>query len=237
MSLVETQGLARAYGREIKTHALRPTDLALAAGEVVAIVGPSGSGKTTLLNLIGGLDRPSAGTVRSCGMDLERLDDVSLGEYRRLKVGFVFQFFNLVDTLTAGENVALARDLAGGSADVPALLGAVGLAGKEDRFPAELSGGEQQRVAIARALAKDPPLLLCDEPTGALDVEAGKQVLELLVAAARPPAGAQERRAVVVVTHNLAVAAACDRVLRLRDGAVVADERGGARVPVADAGW
>lgn len=230
-ALVETHAAEREYGRAVVTHALHPTDLQLLPGEVVTILGPSGSGKTTLLNLIGGLDRPSKGKVRSCGLDLESLGDAALGEYRRLNVGFVFQFFNLVETLTVFENVDIARDLAGARTDVAALLAAMGLGGKENRFPAELSGGEQQRVAIARALAKDPPLLLCDEPTGALDIESGKQVVELLVRSA------QGDRCVVMVTHNAAVAAATDRVLRLRDGRVVSDERNAQRLPVAALSW
>ncbi len=229
---IELFGASKVYGERVETQALAPTTLAIGPGEVVVMLGPSGSGKTTLLNLIGGLDRPSAGRVVACGHDLGSLNNRALSEYRRRNVGFVFQFFNLVETLTARENVLLARDLGGSRVDVDALLAAVGLGSLGDRFPSDLSGGEQQRVAIARALAKQPRILLCDEPTGALDTESGKVVLELLVGAA-----ANAACTVMIVTHNAALSAVASRTIRLRDGHVVSDERNAAAVPAASLAW
>ena len=221
------RGAGKVYGQQVKTRALAPTTLDLAPGELTALLGPSGSGKTTLLNLLGGLDTPSEGTVEVEGRALGGLDARALALFRRGTVGFVFQFFNLVPNLTALENVQLAAELVGGSeADARAWLEKVGLGTLADRFPSELSGGQQQRVAIARALAKKPRLLLADEPTGALDHDAGKQVLELLAQAARG-----ERCAVVVVTHDEAIVPHADRVLRLHDGGVVSDARPGAGAP------
>jgi putative ABC transport system ATP-binding protein len=209
---------SREYGTVVKTVALKPTTLEVERGKLTLLLGPSGSGKTTLLNLLGGLDLPSAGKVEVEGQDLSRLDAAGLTEFRRGTVGFVFQFFNLVPTLTALENVQLAAGLVGGARqDAAARLAEVGLGGLEDRFPAELSGGQQQRVAIARALAKRPRLLLADEPTGALDHESGAQVLELLAGAAGGGC------AVVVVTHDEDMVRRADRVIRLRDGVVASD--------------
>jgi putative ABC transport system ATP-binding protein len=165
---------------EVEVHALREVTLDVVEGELLVIVGPSGSGKTTLLNLIGGLDRPTSGAVRFRGRDVADLDRKGLAEYRRKELGFVFQFFNLIANLTARENVMVAAELGDHPMDVEEVLRLVGLGDRMDHFPAQLSGGEQQRVAIARALAKDPALLLCDEPTGALDYETGKPVLNLL---------------------------------------------------------
>lgn len=211
---------SRQYGTQVKTLALAPTTLALQKGELTLLLGPSGSGKTTLLNLLGGLDSPTSGTVEVEGEDLTALDRSALTTFRRHKVGFVFQFFNLVPTLTALENVRVASDLVDGSeSDAKARLADVGLAALADRFPSELSGGQQQRVAIARALAKKPHILLADEPTGALDQEAGEQIVSLLRDAAR--AGT----AVVVVTHDEDMVQFADRVIRLRDGKVVSDVR------------
>ena len=215
---ITLQGVTRSYGTTVRTVALHPTDLRVPSGEVVAILGPSGSGKTTLLNLIGGLDRPDGGRLVVAGAELQGLDDVTLGEFRRASVGFVFQFFNLVPSLTAWENVALAAELSGDAADVDGLLAAVGLGGLGDRFPSELSGGQQQRVAIARALAKRPALVLCDEPTGALDQETGRQVLALLRRTA-----SERGCSVIIVTHDPGVAEWCDRVIRLRDGEIVSN--------------
>jgi putative ABC transport system ATP-binding protein len=226
MNLARLLDVTKDYGALVKTRALSPTSLALAAGELTLLLGPSGSGKTTLLNLVGGLDVPSAGTVEVDGRALDPLDLDGLTRFRRENVGFVFQFFNLVPTLTALENVRVAAELVGATeADARTALGRVGLAELADRFPAELSGGQQQRVAIARALAKRPRLLLADEPTGALDHEAGAQVMGLLREAARGGC------AVVVVTHDEGFVELADRVIRLRDGAVVDDFRPGARRP------
>jgi len=219
-TLAQLEGAGKIYGVQVPTRALYPTDLEIGAQEVCCILGPSGSGKTTLLNLLGGLDRPSEGRVVVDGRDLAHLSRRALTLFRRASVGFVFQFFNLVPSLTARENVLVAGELVGGKrSDADAWLARVGLAGLEDRFPSELSGGQQQRVAIARALAKKPRLLLADEPTGALDHEAGAQIISLLV-----EAGHGGHCTVVLVTHDEALAAAAGRVLRLRDGKVVSDD-------------
>jgi putative ABC transport system ATP-binding protein len=220
-ALATLRGAGKAYGTQVKTRALYPTDLELRTGELTLLLGPSGSGKTTLLNLIGALDHPSEGKVVIDGRDLAGLSTRGLTLFRRKTVGFVFQFFNLVPSLTARENVLVAGELVGATADdADRWLDKVGLDGKHDRFPSEMSGGQQQRVAIARALAKRPRLLLADEPTGALDTETGQQVVKLLVDAARG-----EDCAVIVVTHDEDLIASADRVIRLRDGRVVSDER------------
>jgi putative ABC transport system ATP-binding protein len=230
--MIRLQGVEKSYGQGVRTLGLRATDLTIDRGQLVVVLGPSGSGKTTLLNLVGGLDRPTSGRIEVDGQELTGLSRAALTEFRRRQVGFVFQFFNLIPTLTAEENVSFGAELARSTADPRKLLDAVGLAGREDRFPAELSGGEQQRVAVARALAKEPSLLLCDEPTGALDLETGKQVLALLARQAR-----EHERTVLLVTHNTAIAGLADRVLRLRDGTVVGDERNERCVSAADLAW
>lgn len=210
---------------EVQVHALRQVDLDLYPGEFVVILGPSGSGKSTLLNILGGLDAPTAGSVEFRDHVLTGADDRALTQYRREHVGFVFQFYNLIPALTAYENVALVTSLGAEMhgrtvADPAEILQLVGLGDRMDNFPAQLSGGEQQRVAIARAVAKRPDVLLCDEPTGALDVGTGKLVLQALKKANR-----EYGTLTVVITHNVAVAAMADRVLKLRDGQIVSDER------------
>jgi putative ABC transport system ATP-binding protein len=211
-------GVGKTYGRgAAAVHALRKVDLDIPAGTLVAILGPSGSGKTTLLNVIGGIESADRGTIVVAGQDISERRPRDLGAFRRAHVGFVFQFFNLIPTLTAYENVQVVMELTGRGdrGRIAELLAAVGLSDRAAHFPAQLSGGEQQRVAIARALATDPDLLLADEPVGALDVATGQQVLELLQQTTR--AG----RGVIVVTHNEAVAQIADHVMRLRDGAIV----------------
>ncbi|MBI5498334.1 MAG: ABC transporter ATP-binding protein [Deltaproteobacteria bacterium] len=230
--VVSLHGAEKSYGTTVRTRALHPTSLEFEGGKVVAILGPSGSGKTTLLNLVGGLDRPDGGRVVVDNVDISGLNDRGLTEFRRRTVGFVFQFFNLVPSLTVRENVAFAAEIAGLSTDVDGVIRDVGLAGLEDRFPGELSGGQQQRVAIARALAKKPRLVLADEPTGALDQDTGKQVLALLQDAAR-----NQGTTVLLVTHNTPLAAMADRVTRLKDGAVVKDEMNLSPMPIADINW
>ncbi|HEX7000105.1 MAG TPA: ABC transporter ATP-binding protein [Trueperaceae bacterium] len=218
---VDLADVSKWYGREpVRVEALAGVDLQLDAGEFAVVLGPSGSGKTTLLNLMGGLDRPSGGRLRVAGRDLGSLSDAELTRYRREHVGFVFQFFNLVPTLTALENVLLTAGLVEAPRDAERLLDAVGLGERARHFPGQLSGGEQQRVAIARALVKNPSLILADEPTGSLDSEIGARVLELLRRLAR-----DEGRTVVLVTHNEALTRFADRLLRLRDGRVVEDRR------------
>ena len=215
------KAVEKTYGDGALTvHALRCMDLTLRAGEFVVVLGPSGSGKTTLLNLLGAIEPPTAGRLIVAGSDLATMTSEQRTAFRRDSVGFVFQFFNLIPSLTARENVELVLELTGraGGGRAERHLGAVGLANRLDNFPAQLSGGEQQRVAIARALAKEPPLLLCDEPTGALDMETARVVLGLLRRLQ------QERgTTVLLVTHNSAIAAMADRVLRLRSGAVIDD--------------
>jgi putative ABC transport system ATP-binding protein len=218
-TLARLEQAAKEYGTEVKTLALRATDLDVRTGEATLLLGPSGSGKTTLLNLLGGLDTPTAGKVVVDGQDLGVLSPRALTLFRRKYVGFVFQFFNLVPSLTARENVLVAAELAdGGAKDADSWLARVGLSGLEDRFPSELSGGQQQRVAIARALSKRPRLLLADEPTGALDHNTGRTVMGLLHESSRA-----EGCAVVVVTHDEGLTAGADRVIRLCDGAIVSD--------------
>jgi putative ABC transport system ATP-binding protein len=216
---IELKGVQKTYGQgPAAVHALAEIDLAIPQGELAVILGPSGSGKTTLLNLIGALDRPSDGSICVDGTDLGTLDEPGRIDYRRTQVGFVFQFFNLIPTLTARENVELVAELVG--TDAAPALEQVGLGERMDHFPAQLSGGEQQRVAIARALAKQPPILLCDEPTGELDFETGRRILGLLRRLNR-----EDGKTVLLVTHNAAIGGMADRVIRLRSGRVSEDHR------------
>ncbi len=206
---------------EVQVHALRGLDLEVQEGEFLVIVGPSGSGKTTTLNLLGGLDSPSGGAIIVAGEDIAAYDDKALTAYRRDKIGFIFQFFNLLPTLTARENVEFALELVernGHRVRQKALdlLDKVGLAARADHFPSQLSGGEQQRVAIARALAKNPLILLADEPTGNLDFRMGQKVLRVMQDLNR-----REGRTVILVTHNTAIGRMADRVVHLRDGQIV----------------
>ena len=200
---------------EVTVHALRDVSLTVAEGEFVVLLGPSGSGKSTLLNLLGGMDTPSSGSVQFRDRELAGLSERELTTYRREHVGFVFQFFNLVPTLTARENVELATQIARSPKSAGEELKLVGLAERADHFPSQLSGGEQQRVAIARAVAKNPDVLLCDEPTGALDYETGKTVLAVLRKVHR-----ESGKTVVVVTHNAAIGGMANRVVRMRSGAI-----------------
>jgi putative ABC transport system ATP-binding protein len=235
--LVSLESLTKEYRMgEVTVRALRGLDLAVGRGEFAVLLGPSGCGKTTTLNLVGGLDRPTSGRVLVGGDDIGRMSDAGLTAFRRDKAGFVFQFFNLIPTLTAAENVEFALALTMRSREARRrareLLGLVGLAERADHFPSQLSGGEQQRVAIARALARQPSLLLCDEPTGNLDVETGRSVLAVIRELNR-----NQGTTVLLVTHNTAIAPAADRVVRLHDGAVVRDERNPQPRPVAELSW
>jgi putative ABC transport system ATP-binding protein len=205
---------------EVQVQALRGVDLDLYEGEFVVLLGPSGSGKSTLLNILGGLDTPTSGTVRYADHDLSLQDDALMTQYRRSHVGFVFQFYNLIPSLTARENVALVTEIAENPMTPEEALARVGLAERMDHFPAQMSGGEQQRVAIARAVAKRPQVLLCDEPTGALDAQTGVLVLDV-IARVNQELGTTT----VVITHNAVIAAMADRVLYFGDGLVVRSER------------
>jgi len=201
---------------EVPVPVLHHVSLDVFEGELLVVLGPSGSGKTTLLNLIGGLDQPTAGKILFAGQDLSALGPRQLAEYRRRCIGFVFQFYNLIPSLTARENVLVATEISDSPLDVDEVLRLVGLEQRVDHFPARMSGGEQQRVAIARALAKNPRLLLCDEPTGALDFATGKLVLQFLWDARR-----KLGKTIVIITHNQAICQIADRVVRLRSGEVV----------------
>ena len=200
---------------EIIVEALRGASLEIRAGEILAILGPSGSGKSTLLNIVGGMDRPTSGRVIYAGEDLTKASDERLGRFRRHEVGFVFQFYNLIPDLTAWENVEIAAGLVKNPSPVAKVLDEVGLADRADHFPSQLSGGEQQRVSIARAMVKNPRLLLCDEPTGALDHQTGSMVLSLLANVSR-----SRGSAVIIVTHNTVIGDMADRVIRMRSGSV-----------------
>jgi putative ABC transport system ATP-binding protein len=204
---------------EVEVHALRQVNLLLDEGQFVVLLGPSGSGKSTLLNIIGGLDVPSSGQVLYRDTDLTRADEGDLTSYRRRHVGFVFQFYNLIPSLTALENVALVTEISQAPMPPGDALDLVKLHERQDHFPAQLSGGEQQRVAIARAIAKRPAVLLCDEPTGALDISTGIVVLEALARV-----NAELGTTTVVITHNAAIASMADRVIRLADGRVTSVE-------------
>jgi len=217
---------------DVEVHALRGVDLDLFQSEFVVILGPSGSGKSTLLNILGGLDVPTAGTVRYRDHNLTAADERGLTEYRREHVGFVFQFYNLIPSLTARENVELVTDIAVQPMPADDALGMVGLAERADHFPSQLSGGEQQRVAIARAIAKRPDVLLCDEPTGALDISTGIVVLEAIERINR-----ELGTTTAVITHNSAVAAMADRVVSLADGRIVSERRNDTKIAPRELRW
>ena len=220
MAFVEFADVSKIYQMgEVKVAAVRDMSFTIEQGEFVVIVGPSGAGKTTLLNMLGGMDSATSGTIMLDGARVSSFSRKQLTQYRRHDIGFVFQFYNLVQNLTARENVELASQICRDPLDADEVLAAVGLAERVRNVPGQLSGGEQQRVAIARALAKNPKLLLCDEPTGALDYETGKAILKLLQDTCRDTG-----RTVVVVTHNSAFTAIADRVIHVREGSVAAVE-------------
>ncbi|MFO0820245.1 MAG: ABC transporter ATP-binding protein [Pirellulales bacterium] len=229
----DARGLTKAYRLgEVEVMALRGVDFQLSLGEFVVLLGPSGSGKSTLLNILGGLDTPTSGTVRFRDHDLTCDDDDLLTHYRREHVGFVFQFYNLIPSLTARENVRLVTDIATHPLSAEEALELVGLGERLDHYPAQMSGGEQQRVAIARAIAKRPDVLLCDEPTGALDVHTGILVLEAIERVNR-----ELRTTTAVITHNAAIAAMADRVVLLSDGRIVSERANATRIPASKVEW
>ena len=233
MAFIEFQHVDKIYRMgEVRIEALRDVSFSVERGEICVIVGASGAGKTTLLNILGGMDTLSAGNVILDGTDISGFTGRRLTEYRRHDVGFVFQFYNLIPNMTALENVEIAAHLSRDPLDSARVLADVGLADRANNFPAQLSGGEQQRVAIARALAKNPKLLLCDEPTGALDYVTGKQILQLLQDTAR-----QSGMTVVIITHNSALTDMADRVVALRSGRVDAIAVNPAPRPVSEIEW
>jgi putative ABC transport system ATP-binding protein len=225
--------LRKTYGEgEAAVQALRGVDLTIAEGELLVLLGPSGSGKSTLLNILGGLDRPTAGNCFFRDVDLAAAPDADVTRYRRLHVGFVFQFYNLIASLTAAENVELVTEVAPAPMPAREALDLVGLGARLHHFPAQLSGGEQQRVAIARAIAKRPTVLLCDEPTGALDVATGVHVLDAIVTA-----NEQLRTTTLLITHNADIARIGDRVVRFADGHIRSLEVNERRIPPQELNW
>jgi len=229
----EAKGITKVYTMgEVEVHALRGVDLHLVESEFVVLLGPSGSGKSTLLNILGGLDVPTAGQVFYRGEDLTAADETQLTQYRRFHVGFVFQFYNLIPSLTARENVALVTEISRDPLTPEQALEMVRLEHRLDHFPAQLSGGEQQRGAIARAIAKRPDVLLCDEPTGALDIATGILVLEAIEKVAQDLG-----TTVAVITHNAAISDMADRVISLADGRIAAEQRNERRRPAKELVW
>ena len=217
---------------EVEIHAVDGLSLEIREGEFAVVVGPSGAGKTTVLNILGGMDSATSGEVWIDGVDISKYKEKQLTSYRRNDIGFVFQFYNLVQNLTAKENVELASQICKNPMDAEQVLRDVGLGDRMDNFPAQLSGGEQQRVAIARALAKNPKLLLCDEPTGALDYNTGKAILKLLQDTCR-----ERHMTVVVITHNSAIAPMADRIIHIKNGKVSRMEENPNPVPVEMIEW
>ena len=233
MAFIEFKNVGKTYRMgEVSIHALHDASFEVEKGELVVIVGPSGAGKTTLLNILGGMDSLSEGTVIMDGREISGLNKRQLTAYRRNEVGFVFQFYNLIGNLTALENVELANQISKDPLDAADVLRNVGLEGRTKNFPSQLSGGEQQRVAIARALAKNPKLLLCDEPTGALDYQTGKAILKLL-----QDTGRETGMTVIIITHNSALTAMADRVIRVKNGTIADLEVNPNPTDVAEIEW
>jgi putative ABC transport system ATP-binding protein len=232
-AVLEGRDLKKVYRMgEVDVHALRGVDVALYPGELLVMLGASGSGKSTLLNILGGLDVPTSGKVRYHEQDLTQADEEQLTEFRRHHVGFVFQFYNLIPSLTARENVALVTEIAPKPMRPEQALELVGLTERQDHFPAQLSGGEQQRVAIARAVAKQPELLLCDEPTGALDAETGRLVLQVLEQVNR-----ELGTTTAIITHNAPIATMADRVITLADGRIKSETRNARKARAEELTW
>ncbi len=233
MAFVKFEHVKKIYKMgEVKIEALRDANFEIEKGEICVIVGPSGAGKTTLLNILGGMDTLSGGHVYLDGKDISKFNTKQLTRYRRYEIGFVFQFYNLVQNLTAVENVSLATQICLNPMDPKEAMRKVGLEDRMDNFPTQLSGGEQQRVAIARALAKNPKLLLCDEPTGALDYNTGKAILKLLQDTAH-----ETGMTVVIITHNTAITPMADRIIRVKNGTISSVELNENRVPVEMIEW
>lgn len=233
MSYIEFKNVAKEYKMgEVTIKALDNTNFKIEKGELVVIVGPSGAGKTTTLNILGGMDKATSGEVNVDGKSIEKLSGKELIKYRREEIGFVFQFYNLIQNLTAIENVELATEICKDSLDIEEVIKKVGLEDRKNNFPSQLSGGEQQRVAIARAIAKNPKLLLCDEPTGALDYKTGKQILKLLQEMA-----IKEKMTVVIITHNGAIAPMADKVIHFKNGTVEKIEENKNPISIDEIEW
>ncbi len=233
MSYIEFKNVNKNYKMgEITIKALDNTNFQIEKGELVVIVGPSGAGKTTTLNILGGMDTATSGDVSVDGKNIATLKGKNLIKYRREDIGFVFQFYNLVPNLTAKENVELATQICKDSLDVDSVIEKVGLENRKNNFPSQLSGGEQQRVAIARAIAKNPKLLLCDEPTGALDYKTGKQILKLLENTCR-----KEKMTVIIITHNTAIAPMADKVIHFKNGTAESIEINENPMPIENIEW
>ncbi len=231
--IIRAENLSKEYVQgDVRVGALQDVSLEVRTGEFIVIVGPSGSGKSTLLNILGGMDVPTSGRVIYAGRDLAELNESELTEYRRSEIGFVFQLYNLMSALTARENVQLATELVSGALDLDEVMEKVGLTDRMEHFPSQMSGGEQQRVAIARALAKNPGVLLCDEPTGALDYETGIRILALL-----RELNCDYGTTVIIITHNLAVADMGDRMLRMRSGQIVEQRENEEPLPAERIVW
>ena len=233
MPYIELKNVCKEYKMgEITIKALNNTNFTIEKGELVVVVGPSGAGKTTALNILGGMDSVTSGDVIVDGKNIAKLKNRELTKYRREDIGFVFQFYNLVQNLTAIENVELATQICKDSLDPDDVMEKVGLRDRKNNFPSQLSGGEQQRVAIARAIAKNPKLLLCDEPTGALDYKTGKQILKLLQDTSR-----KENMTVIIITHNVAIAPMADKIIRFKNGTAESIEINENPVPVENIEW
>jgi len=230
---IEVSGLKKSYtSGTVRTEVLKGISMKLDKGEIGVILGPSGSGKSTLMNIIGGIDRGDAGEVIIDGVEINKLNDERLTDYRRGDIGFVFQFYNLIPNLTVGENIEVVSNISKSPLNTDEVLAAVEMQDKKHRFPRELSGGEQQRVSIARAIVKNPKLLLCDEPTGALDYQTSRSILKLL-----QQVNKKYRTTVLMITHNAAIAAMANRVFKLRSGEIVEDSVNQAVVPAERIEW
>lgn len=232
-SILSVKNLSKNYKMgEVTVNALRNATFDVNKGEFVVILGPSGSGKSTLLNIIGGMDNPSSGNVMFKNIDITNFNEKELTLYRRNNIGFIFQFYNLLSTLTARENVELASEICKDSFDIDKILDAVGLNDRKDHFPSQMSGGEQQRVAIARAAAKNPEIMLCDEPTGALDFETGISILKVL-----KDINIKYKTTIIVITHNSPIAQMADRVIKMRSGEVIDITVNDSPIPAEEIVW